>query len=401
MNGLVLGFGLASLGIPGLAGWLGLRSRGMDRCFFDYLRDSPRRRPPGPGESVHVLLCIADHFEPKWGNAPANVAARRVDDWVEAYPRLFAGFRDSDGRPPQHSFFYPAEEYEPSYLESLAELCRSGFGEVEVHLHHHNDTSANLRRTLTEFKETLSDRHGLLSRRRDSGDVAYGFIHGNWALDNSHPDGRYCGVNDELDILRETGCYADFTMPSAPDRCQTRTINRIYHAKDDPQRPRSHDRGQEVGSASAPEASLMMIQGPLFLDWSRRKWAILPRLETGCLQGNQAPSTARLDNWLRARVQIRSRPDWYFVKLHTHGTQGPIRDVLLGDPTVQFHQALAERMASDPLFHVHYVTAREMYNLARAAETGFAGTVAEARDFELLPISSSIPSLSIPKEASP
>jgi hypothetical protein len=30
------------------------------------------------------------------------------------------------------------------------------------------------------------------------------------------------------------------------------------------------------------------------------------------------------------------------------------------------------------------VTAREMYNLARAAEAGWEGTVAGARDYELL-----------------
>ena len=383
MIGLALGSGLAALAAPGLAGWLGLRSRGLDRCFLDYVRDFPRRGPARPGEPVHVLLCIADHYEPKFGDAPPQLASRRVANWVEAYPRLFAGFRDSDGRPPRHTFFYPAEEYEPAYLDELAGLCRAGFGEVEVHLHHHDDTSANLRRTLLEFKETLAGRHGLLARRRDTGEVAYGFIHGNWALDNSRPDGRFCGVNDEIDILRETGCYADFTMPSAPDRCQTRTINRIYYANDDPRRPRSHDRGCEIGHAPPPEAGLMMIQGPLVLDWACPKWRILPRLENGCLQGNQAPSMARLDNWLRVRIQVRSRPDWFFVKLHTHGTQESIQKILLGEPMVQFHRSLFERMDRDPNFHVHYVTAREMYNLAKAAEEGHVGTIAEARDHSL------------------
>ena len=34
-------------------------------------------------------------------------------------------------------------------------------------------------------------------------------------------------------------------------------------------------------------------------------------------------------------------------------------------------------------FVLHYVTAREMYNLARAAESGWTGTVDAARDYEL------------------
>ena len=83
-------------------------------------------------------------------------------------------------------------------------------------------------------------------------------------------------------------------------------------------------------------------------------------------------------------MQVPNRPDWYFVKLHTHGAPEWNADVLLGEPTVRFHEALARRAAEDPHFHVHYVTAREMYNLARAAEAGWKGTVREARDFELI-----------------
>src|SRR4029078_10711953 len=171
---------------------------------------------------------------------PAQAAAR-VARWVEEYPRRFERFRDADGRPPQHAYFSPEEEYEPEFLDAVAGLCRAGFGEVEIHLHHDGDTADDLRRKLESFKRLLADRHGLLSRDRATGELAYGFIHGNWALENSRPDGRWCGVNNELDILRETGCYADFTMPSAPDPAQTRKINSIYYAVDDPARPKSHD----------------------------------------------------------------------------------------------------------------------------------------------------------------
>ena len=149
------------------------------------------------------------------------------------------------------------------------------------------------------YKELLARRHGLLPKDKGSGEIVYGFIHGNWALDNARPDGRYCGVNNELDILRETGCYADFTLPSAPDPSQTRTINSIYYAVDDPNRPRSHDWGIDVGTGPAPRDALMIIQGPLVLNWRRRKWGILPRIENGCLQDNQPPARDRLDAWLR------------------------------------------------------------------------------------------------------
>jgi hypothetical protein len=355
----------------------------MHRWLPTYLRSAPSRRSPRRGEPVHLLLCIGDHFEPKLGGAPPPQARERVRRWVEEYPRQFGRFRDSDGRPPRHTFFYPVEEYEPEYLDDLAGLCRAGFGEVEIHLHHDNDTAENLRRTLIDFKTLLHERHGLLGRDRRTGEVTFGFIHGNWALDNSRCDGRWCGVNSELDVLRETGCYADFTLPSAPSETQTRKINSIYWAVDDPAAPKSHDWGPDVGEVPRPANALLMIQGPLLFDWSRRKFGILPRVENACLQGSQPPSLARLDLWLKASVRISSRPDWYFVKLHTHGANEANMPALLGDAMVRFHAGLAERAARDRNFRFHYVSAREMANLALAAEAGWTGSVADARDYAI------------------
>ncbi len=312
------------------------------------------------------------------------MALGRIERWSRDYPSHLGGFRDSDGRPPRHTFFYPIDEYEPELLDALGDFCRTGYGEVEVHLHHKDDTDAGLRATLLDFKDVLVRRHGLLPRDRETGAYMYGFVHGDWALDNSRPDGRWCGVNNELDVLRETGCYADFTLPSAPSPTQTRKINSIYYARDDPQRPKSHDSGVDVGAGPAPPGALMLIQGPLLLDWRRRKWGLAPSLENACLQANQPPSLERLDLWLRARVQVPTRPDWFFVKLHAHGAPEFDDDVLFGPTMVRFHQSLARRAEQDADFHYHYLTAREMYNLARAAEAGWTGTVAEARDFRLV-----------------
>jgi hypothetical protein len=369
--------------MTGVARWP-LPRRHLGRWLVPYLREAPRRRAPEPGEEVHLLLCVADHYEPKGNHAPPDVAAARVRRWVEGYPRRLGRFRDSDGRPPRHTFFYPAEEYEPQYLDALAGLCAAGFGEVEVHLHHDRDTAEGLRRKLSDFTRQLAGRHGLLARNRHTGELAYGFIHGNWALCNSRPDGRHCGVNSELGVLRQTGCYADFTLPSAPSPTQTPTINRIYYARDVPGRPRSHDRGAAVGCGPRPAGALMLIQGPLVLNWRRRKWGLLPRLENGCLQPSQPPALWRLPLWLKARVQVPARPDWFFVKLYAHGAEEASAEVLLGEPMARFHEELAGYAAGRPNFHYHYLSAREMYNLARAAEDGWAGGVREALDYELV-----------------
>ncbi|MCI0685077.1 MAG: hypothetical protein L0Y71_23510 [Gemmataceae bacterium] len=361
-----------------------IHRRHLTRWLIPYVRERRRRRLPGPDEEIHVLLCIADHFEPKGDGADAARGAARVRHWRREYPRRLGSFRDSDGRPPRYTFFFPVEEYESEYLEQLGELCRDGFAEVEIHLHHQHDTAEGLRRKLETFRDLLVERHGLLSRHRATGAAAYAFVHGNWALCNSRPDGSWCGVNNELAILHETGCYADMTYPSAPDPTQPPVINRIYHARDIPGRPRSHEVGCFPGNGPPPEDAVMMIQGPLVLDWGRRKWGVLPRLENGCLQASQPPAIERLDAWLRARVQMPGRPDWFFVKLHAHGASEEFHECLLGEPMVRFHQELARRAREDRRFHYHYVTAREMYNLARAAEAGYRGPVADALDFELV-----------------
>jgi hypothetical protein len=372
--------GAAVLVLLGAGAWLlrrQLRRRGLSPWIVPYVLQAHRRRPPAPGEEIHVLLCLADHFEPMAGNASPARAGARVQHWAREYPRQLGDFRDSDGRPPRYTFFYPVEEYEAEYLDALAGLCRAGFGEVEVHLHHDHDTADGLRRKLVDFKQLLAERHGLLSRR-PTGELAYGFIHGNWALCNARPDGRWCGVNNELGVLHATGCYADFTLPAAPDMAQTRKINHLYYAWDRPGRRRSHERGLDLGTGPAPAGSLLLIPGPLVLRWT-------PRLgiENGCIQASQPPTLERLRLWLRARVQAPARPDWFFVKLHMHGAPEESHDVLLGEPMRRFHEELAELARQEPTFHYHYVTAREMYNLARAAEAGWRSSVAEALDFEL------------------
>ena len=375
---------LAIAVLVGLAAIVALRRRGLDRCLVTYAVEAPRRRAPRKGEPVHALICIGDHYEPRWGDAPSGVARGRVERWVRDYPRLFGAFRDSDGRSPRHTFFYPLEEYEADCLDALAPLCADGHGEVEVHLHHDRDDGPSMRRRMREHLALLDRRHGLIARDKMTGELAYGFIHGNWALDNARPDGRWCGVNDELDVLRETGCYADFTLPSAPSPTQTRKINSLYYAKDDPRRPKSHDWGVDLGAGPPPDDALLLIQGPLLLDWGRRKWGLVPRVENGCIQKGRPPTMERLDLWLKARVQAPSRPDWFFIKLYAHGATESNMPTVLGQPMVDFHEALARRAADDPAFHYHYVTAREMANLARAAEAGWAGPVAEALDYRLV-----------------
>jgi hypothetical protein len=336
---------------------------------------SPRRNRLG--NIRHVFIAVCDHYEPMWQRPARHVQDERVERWVKGYPTAVAGLFDSDGRPPQHTFFYPGDEYNAEHVDQIAGLCRRGFGDVEIHLHHRNDTSGSLCEKIENYRDILVQRHGLL-RKDQSGRIRYGFIHGNWALDNSHPDGDWCGVNDEITILRNTGCYADFTMPAAPSPCQTMTVNRIYYAVDDPQQPKSHDQGVQARVGQTPPVDgLLMIQGPLGFDWNDRKYGLLPRLENGDLTGRRPASMSRFRLWCQAGVGVAGREDWLFVKLHTHGAQEANSQMLLGEQMRSFHENLKcfsestnVQARNNPEFSYHYVTAWEMCSLVQQAERG-------------------------------
>src|SRR5437660_10214558 len=193
-----------------------------------------RRSLSGP---VHLIFALVDHFEP-YISALGGMArvergeqVRRLEWWCREFPRVIDPWRDHDGKPFVHSYFYPAEHSDPCLIEMLAAHCHAGWGEIEIHLHHgipEPDTAENLRRTLVAFRDTLAFRHQCLALEEGSEIPTYVFAHGNFALANS-AGGALCGVDSEMAVLAETGCYADMTLPTAPGHsAQTAKINSLY-----------------------------------------------------------------------------------------------------------------------------------------------------------------------------
>jgi hypothetical protein len=370
------------LALCAIAVTVAIRARNMQYWLGGYLR---RRRPPAVDGPIHVMFCFVDHFEPAWGKVDLATQRARVDRWCRDYRAFAAMHRDADGRMPQHTFFYPEEEYLEEHLDKIAALCAEGYGEIEIHLHHDNDNEANFRQTIERFNNLLHERHGALPRDPASGQLRFGFIHGNWSLDNSRADGRWCGINNELILLRELGCYADFTLPSAPSDTQTKTSNAIYYATDDPLRPKSHDSGVPVRVGGALSGDLMIVQGPLGLNWRERKFGVLPRIENADVRRGCPPTPERVDAWVKTGIHVEGRPEWVFVKVHTHGTQERDMDTLLGEAAQRMHQHLERAYNDGKRYVLHYVTARETYNIIKAAEAGHRGDPHAFRDFLLPP----------------
>ncbi len=326
-----------------------------------YLRSRLKRRGEAPPRTVWVTL--ADHFEPLWLKPTEDVAKARVALWRREWPAIAARHEDSTGRPPQYCFFYPEEEYRPGLLEPLAEMTRLGIADVEVHLHHDDDTGPAFTEKVSRFTEALHSRHGLL--RKDDGRLRFGFIHGNWALDNGRPDGRWCGVNDEISRLRDVGCYADFTMPAAPDPSQGGLVNTIFRVTDDPERPRSYETGVPVVPGMAAVGDLTLIPGPLGVLWRPEgRWK--PRLDTGELAVYARPAPERIRLWLTVAPRIAGHA---FVKLFAHGAQERNAGTLLGGDLDRLFEGL-QHSCAEASARLRFVTAWEMWQAVEALREG-------------------------------
>ena len=332
----------------------------------DYLWGGWRRQPrPRQGEG-RLWVAIADHFEPLWAGVDEDTGQRRVETWRAQWPQIAARHRDSTGQPPVYTFFYPQEEYRPFFLEPLAEMARQGIADIEVHIHH--DEAVHPAQGLGTFDERmrgylerLERGHGLL--RRENGAIRFGFIHGNWALDNSLPGGRWCGLNDELQRLGRMGCYADFTMPSGASPTQAQMLNRVYWATDDPLAPGSHRWGVPVEPERPGSGDLLMIPGPLGLRWRDR---LVPRLESGEISGYDLPTPYRVRRWMELAPTLGCD---VFLKLFTHGAQERNRDPLLGGGLDRLFELLGLE-CSRRGWQLRYVSTWNLFGAVRAQQQG-------------------------------
>lgn len=346
-----------------------------------------RRVPKG---KVHLIIALADHFEPSIvpengrARAPLSEQERRVERWCAEYPNAISSWRDHDGHPLVHTYFYPAEQYDFGLVDRLSEHCHRGWGEIEVHLHHGTDapaTADETRGVLLAFREALANDHRCLSLIEGSAQPRYAFVHGNFALANA-TRGYGCGVDDEMQILADTGCYADFTLPTASFHpAQIAKVNSMYECGLPLHTRAPHRKGRDFEVGHTPEVFPLNVQGPLMLDLDRHARNHVGRIENAALTGSNPPSMRRLRLWKEAGICVRNKPDWLFIKLHTHSMDPTQREAVIGPPMQRFLAELIHE-ADDRKEVIHFVTAREMVNIILAACDGRGKDPGEYRDYK-------------------
>ena len=155
---------------------------------------------------------------------------------------------------------------------------------------------------MRDLKATLAlyHRHGLLLESGETPRTAFGFVHGDWTLDNAC-NGAYCGVNGELSLLAGLGCWGDFTMPSA-NEAQTRKINAIYYAEDSPERCKSHDHGADAAVGQGDRPGFWLMQGPLAINWRAPGHLCIENASITTLNWGRSD---RVRSWLDCGVHVQ------------------------------------------------------------------------------------------------
>ena len=345
----------------------------LTRWLPSHVAESLRPR----SQPAHVLFCMVDHYEPGTGQVDLSIEKKRMAELLAKYPPLADAHADASGRHPRRTWFFPPHYHRHGNLRELVSLCQRGYGEIELHLHHGKtlpDTPENLRHTIRLCLRDYS-QFGIFGA--EDGRQRYGFIHGDFALNNSLPGGRSCGVDDELSILKESGCYADFTFPSC-ERSNPAQINCVYYANVDLHRPKAYASGVLARAGAGPQAGLLMVQGPVRPVW------IEGRLTFGDGINNRRPPTRKLiDAWVGTSIHVAGKRDWIIVKVHTHGAANA--EAVLGDVMHEAFSHLEAIYNDGSAYVLHYVTARELYNIIRAAEEGEIGEPDEYRDYRVGP----------------
>ena len=315
----------------------------------------------------HVMVVIADHHEQPFGEAAPSPAS----NWLKAYLETVQGLTDSYGNPVKYTWYYPYDHKRSEVVLLLNKAVYDGYGEIEFHWHHSHSDSVSFEQDLSQAVQWFSEHGAFISNPGEQ--PKFSFIHGNWSLDNSLGD-RYCGINNEIDLLSKYGGYMDLTFYCCTN-AQPSMSAALYYVTDD-EESKSYDKGDRVRVGRIDDRFLMMT-GPVALDFHTLHF------EFGQIESYWGSKwDTRVPLWINNSPYVMDRPEWRFVKLYTHGVQS--KSLILSDRFREMWRTL-ESYSKNHQVKLHYVTAREAYNIIKAAEAGLNEDPEKYRDYLIKP----------------
>ncbi len=319
-------------------------------------------------QGKHLMFLIADHHEHPLEDGDAKISAT---NWYDDYRSVVDGITDSYGNPFRYTWFYPYDdERTPSALVVVNQMVYDGYGELEFHWHNSHVTATQFRKEL-ESGVNWFNGFGAMKTAEKNSRSAFGYVAGNWNLDNGlmRPS-KMDGPTYEIRDLKSLGGYADFTFPNH-SASQSHWFSSLYYVKDD-ESPKSYDEGKRA-SVEESHDDFLIFQGPTSLDFRTRA------TEYGTLESWwRGDWGSRIENWWKNSPYVIGKPAWRFIKVYTHGVQS--KDLILSDDFKGLLKKLVT-FCEENNIKLHFVSAREAFNILKAAETDAPGDPEQYRDY--------------------
>lgn len=335
----------------------------LPQYWSDQLNSQPRLAE----NEHHIIFTMVDHYEP---GENALESVKNNEEWLKKYEPVAQEIRDSYGNPFKYTWFYAYDQANDQVMRRLSQSVYAGLGEIELHWHHpqyDNKTfDKELEQAISWFKQ-----YGAMVSRPLPAKAQFAFIHGNWALDAST---EKCNVTSEISLLQKHGGYMDMTFSTIGVNAQpVNFINRLYYVEDSPQ-AKSYDKGVEVEANKPVDNKFLIFQGPMGFNWKLE-------IEYGAVESYSLPTRERVEKWFDANIHVKNKPEWTFIKVYSHGIQSS--DIVSDHLTEMLQYLLA--VSSERNSKLHFMTAREAYNVVKAAEAGLQGDPELYRDFLIAP----------------
>ncbi len=304
-----------------------------------------------------------------------SVDSVSMRDILKAFASLATEHIDSDGRKFQLTLACPGRNPDSATLNILTEYCRRGLGEIGYLITWDYSSEASMR---DELKKALRrfNSHGWM--KTVGSEVRFAVVRERSSGERGEAD-----LRRQASVLSDLGCYADMSFPGARRSRPQSRVNTMFMVSSADSEP--YNESDELRAGRLGKGGLLVIEGPFLIDWTDWRFTIRPYVEEGHLSQEAPPDPGRVDSWIRANVHVIGQPNWIFVKLMIDGLSDAASAQSLRHSLDQSLMYLEEVCNDDELYRLHYVTAREMYNVAMAAQALKSGNAGLFRDYLIEP----------------